>query len=160
MQILRLEILECSLPLVRLRVTCSKGTYIRSLCRDIGDRLGVGGCMEYLLRTRVGNFTLPEAVRLDELQEIARQDPEQVAGLIRPVDSFFEDADRRTVLPEAMGRLLNGNPLSTDQTYPCEDGPGKKGERVLLYDEKGIFYALYRKADADRLVPVKMFLPQ
>lgn len=54
------------LPLVRISVTCSKGTYIRTLCNDIGEKLGCGGAMEELLRTRSGNFTLEESMTLSQ----------------------------------------------------------------------------------------------
>ena len=58
-----IRILEMELPRVRMEVTCSKGTYIRTLCQDIGERLGTGGCMESLLRTRVGRFRVEESIR-------------------------------------------------------------------------------------------------
>ena len=57
------------LPLVKIRVTCSKGTYIRTLCHDIGQKLGCGGCMEELLRTRVGRFSLEESHTLAEVEK-------------------------------------------------------------------------------------------
>ena len=63
-----IEILEISLPLVRIRVTCSKGTYIRTLCHDIGEKLGCGAAMETLLRTKVGRFTLDGAITLAEAE--------------------------------------------------------------------------------------------
>ena len=62
---------EMNLPRVKMTVTCSKGTYIRTLCHDIGSRLGCGAAMESLLRTRVGRFTLEDAITLDELQHFA-----------------------------------------------------------------------------------------
>ena len=64
-----IEILETDLPLVRFQVTCSKGTYIRTLCHDIGRKLGCGGCMESLLRTRVERFDVKDAMRLSEVEE-------------------------------------------------------------------------------------------
>ena len=67
----KLEILSVDLPRVRMRVTCSKGTYIRTLCHDIGEKLGCGGCMEHLLRARVGHFPVEVALRLSEIQELA-----------------------------------------------------------------------------------------
>ena len=58
-----IRILDMELPLVRISVTCSKGTYIRTLCNDIGEKLGCGGAMEELLRTRSGNFTKKPCIR-------------------------------------------------------------------------------------------------
>ena len=57
------------LPLVRISVTCSKGTYILTLCNDIGEKLGCGGAMEELLRTQSGNFTLEESMTLSQVEE-------------------------------------------------------------------------------------------
>ena len=68
-----IEILQMQLPVVRLRVVCSKGTYIRTLCADIGQKLGCGGVMESLVRTRVGKFSLEEALTLEQLQELKDQ---------------------------------------------------------------------------------------
>ena len=65
-----IEILEMQLPVVKLRVACSKGTYIRTLCADIGEKLGCGGTMKSLLRIRVGLFELQEAITLAELEQI------------------------------------------------------------------------------------------
>ena len=67
--IYELEVQEIALPVVRLRVLCSKGTYIRTLCEDIGEALGCGGAMQSLVRTRVERFFLQEAATLRELQE-------------------------------------------------------------------------------------------
>ena len=94
-----LEITGIELPLVTMRVRCSKGTYIRTLCQDIGEKLGSGGAMESLLRTRVGNFTLDQAIRQDEAEAIMKsEDPERIREYIMPVDSFFGDAVRATVM--------------------------------------------------------------
>ena len=98
-QIFSIDILEVLLPRVKMRVHCSKGTYIRTLCHDIGSKAGCGGCMESLLRTRVAEFHLGEAKKLSEIEaevqvvrakaagkELARED---FAALIRNTDSVF-----------------------------------------------------------------------
>ena len=69
--IFKLDVLEINLPRVRMRVTCSKGTYIRTLCHDIGEKLGCGGCMEQLLRARVGHFSVEQALKLHELDDLS-----------------------------------------------------------------------------------------
>lgn len=71
----------------QLRVVCSKGTYIRTLCHDIGAALGVGGCLLSLRRTRAGRFSLADCVTLEEIQQ-AREQGNHMA-LLRPVDSLF-----------------------------------------------------------------------
>lgn len=65
---------DMSLPRVTMTVTCSKGTYIRTLCHDIGQKLGCGAAMESLIRTRVGRFKIEDAVTLDDLQKLADED--------------------------------------------------------------------------------------
>ena len=67
-----IDIKEINLPYVRFSVTCSKGTYIRTLCHDIGQKLGCGGCMEELIRTRSGNFTWEDSMTLAEVEEAVK----------------------------------------------------------------------------------------
>lgn len=150
-----LEIVETKLPFVTLRVVCSKGTYIRTLCEDLGNALGVGGAMEHLLRTRVGIFDLEDALTLGEVQQIMDSDPRQLNRHIIPVDSFFREAPAVHILSENMKYLRNGNALSAANTVekllPKED-------RIRVYDEEGTFYALYRYVPGrKRALPVKMF---
>ena len=70
-----------------LRVRCSKGTYVRTLCHDIGQRLGCGGCMSSLRRTRAGSFRLEQAVTMEQILEYAKQ--HNPAELLMPVDALF-----------------------------------------------------------------------
>ncbi|WP_130837023.1 tRNA pseudouridine(55) synthase TruB [Lachnoclostridium sp. Marseille-P6806] len=152
------------LPCVTLRVQCSKGTYIRTLCDDIGTKLGVGGAMEHLLRTRVGGFFLEDALTLDGIREL--QEEGRLCEHILPPDSFFASAPPLHVLPEHDFRLRNGNVMEPGQT----DGDGAalralrasaQGEedvRVRMYFSDGRFAGLY-SFDGQRLRPEKMFLP-
>lgn len=122
-----LDIEKIELPLVTMRVRCSKGTYIRTLCEDMGKALGTGAAMQSLLRTRVGQFTLQEARTLDELERIAKTEPGQLLPLIRPVDSFFVDLPAASCSPEALRLLKNGNTLTTDEFrfLTAEEDPRK-----------------------------------
>ncbi len=151
-----LEVQEVALPYVTLRVVCSKGTYIRTLCEDIGNWLGVGGAMEHLLRTRVGIFRLEDALTLGELQRI--MDTEGPAGMaehVIPVDSFFMDAPAVHIREADMKYLRNGNALSGANTL---EGALPRTDRIRVYDEDGVFYALYHyEADRRRALPTKMF---
>ena len=133
-QIHRIEIRKMDLPRVWIEVECSKGTYIRTLCDDIGELLGVGGCMEELLRTRVGHYRIEDSVRLSELERY-REEGTLEEHLI-PVDSVFADCPRLDV-PERLEPLLyNGNPLRLPE--------GEDGQLVRVYDSRGRFIALYR----------------
>ena len=109
--IYELEIINAALPLVTLRVRCSKGTYIRTLCQDLGEELGTGGAMESLLRTRVGRFRLEEAIRLDDAEanyQRASDELHRMAELLRHGKKKAEPA----------GRLLGEvTPLFDRQSY-------------------------------------------
>lgn len=95
----------------RLRCVCSKGTYIRTLCHDLGQALGCGGTLYDLRRTRAAGFTLDEAVTIDDVQE-------QGAALLRPTDSLFTDHPVLVLASKtAEARVRNGNPFS-DATVP------------------------------------------
>lgn len=72
-EIKEIRILEMALPRVRMEVSCSKGTYIRTLCHDIGEKLGCFGCMESLLRTKVSRFELKSSLKLSEIQKKERK---------------------------------------------------------------------------------------
>ena len=140
-KIFSIEIEKINLPYVTMQVHCSKGTYIRTLCADIGEALGVGACMESLVRTRVSVFSLEEAHTLAEIEKI--RDEGTLEELILPVDRVFEGKTKLTVVPEAFRFLQNGNRLN-DGNFT--DVPEKiaDGEQVLVYDPMGHFYAVYQ----------------
>ncbi len=151
----KLEIERVELPYVTLRVVCSKGTYIRTLCEDLGNALGVGGAMDHLLRTRVGIFRLEEALTLGEVQEIMDTDPGALERHIIPVDAFFQEAPAIHIREEDMKYLRNGNALSSANTT---EGILPKADRIRVYDASGVFFALYRYVPGrNRALPVKMF---
>ncbi|MBR6381160.1 MAG: tRNA pseudouridine(55) synthase TruB [Lachnospiraceae bacterium] len=140
-----LEILEMALPVVRFRVLCSKGTYIRSLCADIGEVLGCGGCMQSLVRTKVGPFFLSDARKLSEIE--ARK--ADLTGLLRSVDALFPDLPQMRVTPEGERFLKNGNRLEAKDFVLSEDAAAffssqtASGAGIRVYDAAGAFAALY-----------------
>ena len=112
---------------IHLRVRCSKGTYIRTLCKDIGEALGCGGCMAALRRVQAGEYTIDEAVPLQTLLET--EDPEPY---LRPVDTMFRQYDAITLTEKQELRCRNGNSFSislADGTYRAY---GKNGEFLAL----------------------------
>ena len=137
----RLSLLSYDGVRAEAEISCSKGTYIRTLCADIGEALGVGACMESLVRTRVSVFPLEEAHTLAEIEKI--RDEGTLEELILPVDRVFEGKTKLTVVPEAFRFLQNGNRLN-DGNFT--DVPEKiaDGEQVLVYDPMGHFYAVYQ----------------
>ncbi|MDE6518505.1 MAG: tRNA pseudouridine(55) synthase TruB [Acetatifactor sp.] len=156
-QIPEIEILEMHLPVVRLRVVCSKGTYIRTLCADIGQRLGCGGAMESLVRTRVGKFSLEKAFTLGQLQEL--KDQGRLSEAVAPVESLFENCPVLHVRKDMERLLDNGNSLTVEQTAEKERYATGRWVRVCWPDNR--FAGIYAYDEGRRRYqPVKMFLEQ
>ena len=140
-EIFELTCLEFSGNTARLRVRCSKGTYIRTLCKDIGDALGCGGCMAALRRVKAGEYTEAEAVPLQELLET--ENPETY---LRGVDTMFRDREAVKLTPKQEQRCRNGNSFSVglaDGTY-------------RTYAQNGEFLAL-SKVESGVMSTVKSF---
>ena len=106
-EIFELTCLEFTGETARLRVRCSKGTYIRTLCKDIGEALGCGGCMAALRRVQAGEYTIDESVPLQTLLEA--ENPE---AYLRPVDSMFRNFDAVTLSPKQEKCCRNGAAFS------------------------------------------------
>ena len=154
-QIRELEILETSLPAVRFRVVCSKGTYIRTLCHDIGEKLGCGGAMASLTRSRVGIFGIEDALRLSEIEKL--RDEDKISSVIIPPDAVFGDCRKVKVTAAARRFLENGNKIPAGMSGM--PGSPQNGERLRMYDESGRFYGIYEyHAEGKEARPVKMFL--
>ena len=125
-----------------IRVRCSKGTYVRTLCHDIGQVLGCGACMSSLRRTMAAGFTLDQAVTLDTVQ-----DSEDRSSLLLKVDAYFSDHPALTVEGSAEKKLRNGMTLVMPKLAPGQ---------YRVYGESGEFLALCQAADG-KLTTVKSF---
>ena len=136
-----LELLEFSGHQARLRVRCSKGTYIRTLCKDIGEALGCGGCMAKLRRITAGEYTIEEAVPLQQLLDSGT--PEQY---LRSVDSMFRNYGSVTLTEKQEQRCRNGNAF----TLKIADGTYR------VYSKTGDFLAL-SKVENGIMSTVKSF---
>lgn len=134
-----IEIIGISLPQVTLKVTCSKGTYIRTLCHDIGERLGCGGCMESLIRTKVGIFEIEDSRTLCEIEAIMRNG--KIDELVRTIDSMFLQLPAITMKAEHDSRIYNGNSFDTGHIKGIFDD---EIEHVRVYDSKGVFVGVYQ----------------
>ena len=145
-------ILSMDLPRVTIRVSCSKGTYIRSLCRDIGEKIGCGACMESLVRTRVGSFLLKDAVSLKQLEE----NREKIEEFITPVDACFEEY--RKVYAEGRNAVL----VSNGNMFRAHIADAKDGELFRIYisdGDNGQFAGVYKfSGEKNCFLPQKMFL--
>lgn len=130
-----------------LRVACSKGTYVRTLCHDIGQALGCGGCMSSLQRVKAAGFTLEDSVSLEAVQEAV--DRGEGEGLLLPVDAYFARNGWKnsvTVRPDAEKRLRNGG---------CVPTPGMEAE-CRVYSASGEFLGL-GSSEGTRLRLIKSF---
>lgn len=154
-----IDIISMELPRVKLRVQCSKGTYIRTLCHDIGMKLGCGGCMEELIRTRAGQFSLDGSLTLTEIAQ--RKQEGRLMDAVIPVDAVFEDYPRLIVRKEWEKTAKNGNPLP-GKAFVHMDGADHCRGNVRIYDESGQFLSVSRWCkERDEYHIIKMFyVPQ
>ncbi|MDD4510927.1 MAG: tRNA pseudouridine(55) synthase TruB [Oscillospiraceae bacterium] len=145
-----LELLEqCSESDYLLRVVCSKGTYIRTLCHDIGQALGCGGALYSLRRTRSSCFTIDQAVSLDVVAEQAKKN--RASGLLLPVDQCFLEYPALQVPPALAKKCRNGAFIPFDGvpgTYRAYDA--ETGEFLLLG-------SLEQQGSSSLLKPIKSF---
>ena len=169
-----IDILEIKLPVIRIRVNCSKGTYIRTLCNDIGEKLGVYGCMGYLLRTRTGIFKLDDSVKLSEIEQIMVDDRLEESGILVKTEDIL-DYPKLTVKDRFKKLLSNGNVLTSEMFMETDKESGNNDEinsqicyetrddsnNQLLYRVycEGRFYAIYKiDRESGLYKPEKMFM--
>jgi len=152
-----IEISRIELPEVEMLVSCSKGTYIRTLCDDIGKKLGCYGCMKSLLRTKVDRFLLDKAYTLSQLQQMIDVQPESEWDFIEPVDTVFEKYESVSAKADAQKLVANGNRIPAELLYDFTDA--KKQEKVRLYDSTHKFIGIYTYIEeSDEFKPVKLFM--
>lgn len=161
-----IEILKCNLPRVVFKVSCGKGTYIRSLCRDIGNQLGVGGVMEHLVRDCVissdtgKTFSLQDALSLEKIEELVNNGT--FGKEILSIDEMFPNLPKLYVNQTGEKRLQNGNFLEIED-FVKDDTILKKAFFIqdalyLVYDIHGCFKAIYQyDANRKNLKVDKMF---
>ena len=161
-RILNMEIHEIRLPEVTFTVTCSSGTYIRTLCQDIGEKLGCGGCMKSLLRTKVDRFELADSHKLSELETMMHEG--RIEEVLLPVDDVFAACPAVCIRQESDRLIQNGNPFGKEdiaETTGERPPEGTELERncVRVYNSEGDFRGLYRREQGGRRYkPEKMFL--
>ena len=149
-----------------MEVRCSKGTYIRTLCHDIGQALGTGGAMAHLTRCAVADFRIENAKTLGEIQALS--DAGRMEEAVLPVDRVFRDLDKIVFSEDARKAAVNGNALRLNQlvSYAPEaehdhvdaEALYENGERVRVYDENGVFFGVYRYDAKKRVFLTEKFL--
>ena len=161
-RILDMEIHEIRLPEVTFTVTCSSGTYIRTLCQDIGEKLGCGGCMKSLLRTKVDRFELADSHKLSELGTMMHEG--RIEEVLLPVDDVFAVCPAVRIRQESDRLIQNGNPFGKEDiaetTGECPpEGTELERNCVRVYNSEGDFRGLYRREQGGRRYkPEEMFL--
>lgn len=162
-----IQIKEIALPRVRMQIHCSKGTYIRTLCHDMGQVLGCGGCMESLLRTKAAGFELNDAVKLKEIEAKVREIRENVPqreltredlqGFVKNTDYVFLQYPCTSVKTEFCKSLYNGNSLKPKWLTEWK----KEYEQTILrlYDGNQSFAGIYQWDEMrGELKPIRIFL--
>ena len=151
--------------LFSIEVKCSKGTYIRTLCHDIGLRLGCGAAMQHLTRTRVGAFNLESAITLSQVEDL--RDNGTLEEHIQSPDFIFRDLDRIHVQDLARALLENGNSFRLSNVLN-EDPEGvndkdfakemfRDGNSFRVYSEDDTFFGIYKYNEKTRLFNVDKF---
>ena len=158
-KILEITIDQIALPFVTMTVTCSKGTYIRTLCHDIGEKLGCGAVMEKLVRTEVKNFRVEDSLTLAEIEQA--RDQGTIASYVMKKELLLPEYPELHIGTDEYARKLlrNGNKLQLSKFAEAvspetvTDVPG-----IRVYDETDSFAAIYRyEKEKSICQPVKMF---
>ena len=153
-QIHKIQIKEVDLPRVTMEVTCSKGTYIRTLCHDIGQKLSCGACMESLIRTRVSSFALQDSYTLKEIQTIKEEG--RLEDILIPIDQMFLKYQEVKVKKDQESLLYNGNPFP--RKYIETEAVFEDQEKVRVYDHEQRFIGIYYlDQEREMFKIVKMF---
>lgn len=141
---------------ISMDVSCSKGTYIRTLCHDIGQQLGCGACMLSLLRTKVSAFYIKDSLSLEKIQLL--QEKGELLSYVYSPEQVLGEFSSIKVLEKGDKLLYNGNALPKNLLAPMQE---VSTEQVRVYDSKGKFVAIYGwDRDKKQYKPVKMFLEQ
>ena len=147
----KIEIKDITPPFATIRVYCSKGTYIRTLCHDIGEKLGCGAAMKELRRIESGDFSVEDAVSISKVQDLA--DVKKADSLIIPIEKALSGLPVFTVKKTYNKALINGNELDISW------GEGDtENESVLVFSEEGALVGIYAKNKKGKLSPRKMLL--
>ena len=151
----KIEVLSIDGDEVKLKVLCSKGTYIRTICHDIGKKLGCNAAMSSLVRSRSGDFDIENAITLKEVEALVKSD--ELGRYCITTEQVFSKLKRISTKPEFDKFLMNGNVLGLEQT--ASESLFEPNEEVRVYNSLDCFCAVYRYDEIQKLFkPVKMFL--
>lgn len=152
----KISIKEISLPHITMEVSCSKGTYIRTLCHDIGEKLLCGAAMETLKRTKAGAFEIADSLTLAQVEELAKEDA--IETHCRAIDDMFPEYPHVYVAEEFQKLIYNGNSFYPNQAARIE-GDDIQNSKVCVYDAANQFIGIYEYKTAEKkFCPFKIFL--
>lgn len=135
---------------LKMDIICSKGTYIRSLCRDIGQKLGCGGTMGELIRISSGNFNIETSIKISQIKEYAEIGT--IDSYILPTDKVLDDLEQVYVKQGAYKYLYNGNKVNI--SYAVYSQPLMDGKKYRVYNEEKKFIGIYEFCENAFLKPV------
>ena len=151
-----LDILELKYPKAKLRVKCGKGTYIRTLCHDIGESLGCGASLTSLIRTEVSGFRAENAITLNTLEKL--RDEDKIKDILISTDRVFESLKKLYVNDESRKYAYNGNKLN-NRNFTKLDTYFSNNEKVCIYDLDKKFLGVYEFLENENAFkPYKLFL--
>ena len=152
-----IDILDINIPDVTIRVHCGSGTYIRSLCHDIGELLACGCAMKSLVRTRVSMFDISDARTIDEVKRI--YEAGNISGIMLPVDQVFDSLKTVFVIPkeDALKHAVNGVPISDCDVFAESISAFEDGKKYRIYLPDNRFLGIY-SYDNNTFTLEKMFL--
>lgn len=151
-----LDILELKYPKAKLRVKCGKGTYIRTLCHDIGESLGCGASLTSLIRTEVSGFKAENAITLNTLEKL--RDEDKIKDILISTDRVFESLKKLYVNDESRKYAYNGNKLN-NRNFTKLDTYFSNNEKVCIYDLDKKFLGVYEFLENENAFkPYKLFL--
>lgn len=137
---------------VEMLVVCSKGTYIRTLCKDIGEMLGCGACMSGLTRVRSGQFFLEEAIKIEDFKKIVAED--RLSEILRPMEDVLQGYKKVKVNSVAAKYLYNGNKISINY---LDNKDLTEFEKILVYDCDDNLIGLYEQVEGG-IKPLTMLI--
>ena len=151
-----LDILELKYPKAKLRAKCGKGTYIRTLCHDIGESLGCGASLTSLIRTEVSGFRAENAITLNTLEKL--RDEDKIKDILISTDRVFESLKKLYVNDESRKYAYNGNKLN-NRNFTKLDTYFSNNEKVCIYDLDKKFLGVYEFLENENAFkPYKLFL--
>lgn len=139
---------------IEMEVTCSKGTYIRTLCHDIGEKLGCGGAMKSLVRTRVSRFQIADSLSVSEVESLVKEG--RIEEKVMAVDELFINNPAIYMKKDADRLIYNGNSFQKRNIGKYIEG---MDEWIRVYDSKETFIGIYQLEEKGEIYkPIKMFL--